>query len=153
MYICFCDRLRVVCVAAVGLTAAKQQAQGHDDNDELLDLAELTLRSEEHAEPCSIPGYGPFGTLTAVQVQHGHPDTAAAAATLGGYGGYGPTPGQYGAYGLPAAGVYGLSNTPGGYGTAAAAAAAAAGGDQHCSPLKTPGRLMAVGGLANCKVG
>jgi hypothetical protein len=131
---------------AAGCVGSWAQQIEHDDAD-LLQLDELTLSS---TEPCSLPEYGLFGKYDVAS------SLGYGAAAPGGYGGYAgaaavgqygsANPGQYAA----AAGAYGAAAAPGGYGGTTAAAELLQ--DSHCKPLVMPGRLLSVGGLANCKV-
>lgn len=131
---------------AVDCAGTSAQQLEHDEAD-ILSLDELTLSS---SEPCSLPEYGLFGKYD-VAGSHGY-----GGAAPGGYGGYvgaaavgqygSASPGQYAA----AAGAYGTAAAAGGYGGTAAAAELLQ--ESHCKPLVMPGRLLSIGGLANCKV-
>lgn len=131
---------------AVECAGTESAQQLENDEADIISLDELTLSS---SEPCSLPEYGLFGKYD-VEGSHGY------GAAPGGYGGYAgaaavgqygsASPGQYAA----AAGAYGTVAGPGGYGATTAAAELLQ--DSHCKPLVMPGRLLSIGGLANCKV-
>lgn len=132
---------------AADCAGTSAQQLEHDEAD-ILSLDELTLSS---SEPCSLPEYGLFGKYDVVG------SLGYGAVAPGGYGGYAgaaavglgygsASPGQYAA----AAGAYGTAAAAGGYGGTAAAAELLQ--ESHCKPLVMPGRLLGIGGLANCKV-